>query len=265
MNQHLLDRYIQGTSPIHRLDARVKLLLTLAFVLCASLLPASSWLALAALTSTLWAAVALSAVGLRTIVRRSLLALPFLLVTLTLVFTVPGRPVWELPLGIGTLTATDAGLLRFGSVVWRAWISVQAALLLTATTSFPQLLRALRTLRLPPVLVGALALAYRYLFVLVDEAERLLRARNCRSAEGEGGGGGTLLWRARVTGRMAGTLLLRAFERSERIYVAMLSRGYDGEQRGLEERAVPRRDLLIGCAGLALLATIVAQAFTGRG
>jgi len=148
-------------------------------------------------------------------------------------------------------------------VVWRAWISVQAALLLTATTPFPAILRALRALRLPAVLVATLALAYRYLFVLVDEAERLLRARDCRSAQGPNGAGGTLLWRARVTGRMAGTLLLRAFERSERIYVAMLSRGYDGELRATDEQALPRRDRWVGVLGAALLLLIVAQAYAG--
>ena len=244
------------------MNARVKLLLALGFVLCASLLPAGSWLALAALTSMLWATIAISGVGLRTILRRSLLALPFLLVTLTLVFSVPGRPVWQLPLGFVTLSATDAGLLRFCAVVWRAWISVQATLLLTATTPFPQLLRALRALQLPAVLVATLALAYRYIFVLADEVERLLRARDSRSAHGEAGSGGTLLWRARVTGRMAGTLLLRAFERSERTYIAMLSRGYDGELRALDEPAPERRDLLVGVLGAALLLLIVAQAYT---
>lgn len=261
MSQHIFDRYIGRISPVHRLDARVKLLLALAFIVCASLLPAGSWLALAALTSTLWATVAVSRVGLRTIVRRSLLALPFLLVTLTLVFTVPGRPVWQLSLGFVTLTASEAGLLRFAAVLWRAWISVQAALLLTATTPFTELLRALRALRLPAILVATLALAYRYLFVLVDEVERLLRARESRSAQGISGSGGTLLWRANVTGRMAGTLLLRAFERSERTYIAMLSRGYNGELRALEQPALSRRDLLSGLLGALLLLLIVAQAY----
>jgi cobalt/nickel transport system permease protein len=258
MTHQLLDRYIDGASPVHMLDPRVKLVLTVAFIFCASLVPPGAWLALAGLTALIWASITLSGVGLRTILRRALVALPF-----ALVFSVPGRPVIQIPLGFATLTATDAGLIRFGSIVWKSWISVQAALLLTATTHFLQVLWALRALRLPAIMVTILAFTYRYLFVLVDEAQRLIRARDCRSAAIDDRGGRSVWWRAQVTGRMVGTLLLRAFERSERIYVAMLSRGYSGELRALTAPAMSRRDRQWGAIGGALLVVIAAQAFWG--
>ena len=72
---------------------------------------------------------------------------------------------------------------------------------------------------------------WRYLFVLVDEAIRLTRARDARSGSVTGRGGGAVWWRARVAGGMAGNLFLRGYERSERIYAAMVARGYDGEVR----------------------------------
>ena len=75
-------------------------------------------------------------------------------------------------------TVTDAGLLRFVSIVIRSWLSVQIALLLVAVTRFPDLIHALEHLRVPPILTTIIAFLYRYLFVLTDEVFRLLRARN---------------------------------------------------------------------------------------
>jgi cobalt/nickel transport system permease protein len=261
----LLDRYVPGTSPLHRLDARVKLVLAVSYIVCAALLPVGAWLALLCLTALVWLAIIVSGVGLRAILKRTLLGLPFLLIAVTVIFSVPGEPVLRIPLGFARLTVTDAGLLRFATIVWKSWLSLQVALLLSATTHFLNMLHALRALRLPSILVAILSLMYRYLFVLADEAQRLQRARVCRSAAFDGTGGGTLLWRARVTGRMVGTLLLRAFERSERIYLAMLARGYTGELRTLEQPALPRRDGLVGLMVAVLLVLIVLQAYVGRG
>ncbi|HEY0603639.1 MAG TPA: cobalt ECF transporter T component CbiQ [Herpetosiphonaceae bacterium] len=263
MAQQLLDRYIAGASVIHALDARIKLVLTVALIVCAALLPVGAWLALLALTALVWAAIIASGVGLPTILKRSLLALPFLLVVVTVIFSVPGRTIFRLPLGFVTLTATDAGLLRFVTIVWKSWISMQAALLLTATTHFLDVLRALQALHMPKIIVALMSFMYRYLFILVEEAQRLLRARDCRSAALEGSGGGSVLWRAQVTGRLVGTLFLRSFERSERIYVAMLSRGYTGELRSLSARSLDRRDLRVGLGVGAILLIITAQAFVG--
>ena len=118
----------------------------------------------------------------------------------------------------------------------KSWLSVQAAIVLAASTPFPELLQAMRAIGAPRLLVAMFGLMWRYLFVMVDEALRLMRARSARSGQLEGGtsrSGGSIAWRARVTGGMAGNLLIRAFERSERIYSAMLARGYDGETRSL--------------------------------
>ena len=261
MAQQILDRYVDGTSPVHALDARVKLVLAAAFIICASLLPVGSWLALLGLTALIWVAIATSAIGLGTILRRSLVALPFLAVVVTIIFSVPGKPIFSVPLGFITLTATDEGLLRFITIVWKSWLSVQAALLLTATTHFLEILRGLQALRLPKIMVAILSFMYRYLFILVDEAQRLLRARECRSAAGNGKSGGSVLWRAKVTGQLVGTLFLRAFERSERIYVAMLSRGYTGELRTLAAPPLSAQDQRVGLLGIGALVLITAQAF----
>lgn len=250
-----LDRYIDGASPVHSLDPRVKLLLALACVLALALMPAGSWATIGAVALMIWWAVLRSGVGLGKILGRAFVALPFALAATTLIFSRPGAPLFSFSLGPLSLTATDAGLIACASVMLKSWLSVQAALLFTATTQFVDVLFALRALRLPGVLVAILSFAYRYLFVMVDEAQRMLRARDCRSAEGVGRrSGGSLAWRAGVVGRMAGTLFLRSYERSERIYAAMLSRGFDGELRSLGARPLDASEqglLIVGVAALA--------------
>ena len=126
----------------------------------------------------------------------------------------------------------------------KSWLSVQMAVVLTAATPFPALLQAMRSLRLPQVLVATFGFTYRYIFVIGDEVLRLMRARTARSGV-RAGRGGSVLWRARVTGGMAGSLFLRSIERSERIYDAMVARGYDGEARSLRPPVLRPWDVLV--------------------
>ncbi|RME06451.1 MAG: cobalt ECF transporter T component CbiQ, partial [Anaerolineae bacterium] len=132
--------------------------------------------------------------------------------------------------------------------------------LLVATTTFPDMIHAFEHLRAPRVLTSTIAFLYRYLFVLTDEAFRLLRARQARSAQLDGQrGGGSLLWRIRVTGNMAGQLFLRSYERSDRVYQAMLARGYRGYLRTLNPHELRRQDYLTLGAVLTLIVLIQVQ------
>ena len=80
-----------------------------------------------------------------------------------------------------------------------------------------------------PILTTIIAFLYRYLFVLTDEVFRLLRARRIPfGGRARQRSGGSVAWRAGVAGNMAGQLFLRSYERSDRIYNAMLARGYSG-------------------------------------
>lgn len=254
MNANAFDRYLERASMVHRLDPRVKVVVALAFILSVALLPEAAWLAYGAAAVLILAATLAAGLSPWLVVRRSLLGLPFLLAAVTVLFTVPGRAVWSGPWG---LEVTDGGLVRFGSIVLRSLLSLSAAVLLTATTRFPDVLHALRHLKVPAVLVAIIAFMYRYLFVLVEEVQRLLRARSARSARLPGrDGGGSVRWRASVTGHMAGQLLVRSLDRSDRVYSAMQARGYRGELLTLAPHAMHRRDwalLAVGLAGVVAL------------
>jgi cobalt/nickel transport system permease protein len=258
MHDSVFDRYHSGHSALHRLDPRVKVVVTLAFIVSNALLPDGAWLAFGLSWLLILAANHLSALGLGFTLKRSFVALPFALAAITAIFSIPGQPLAEWHLGMWTLIPTDAGLLRFFSILIRSWLSIQAAILLVSLTQFPDLIHAFEHLRVPKILTTIIAFLYRYLFVLTDEVMRLLRAREARSAAlPTHRAGGSLLWRGQVTGNMTGQLFLRSYERSDRIYTAMLARGYTGEFRTLHPHEITPGDWLSGT--LAILAILLLQ------
>jgi cobalt/nickel transport system permease protein len=254
----LRDPYAHKRSPIHRLDARVKVIFTLAFVVSLSLTPFRAWPAYILFLALVLSIASVSRLGIRFVLVRAFLALPFVLAALPLIFIgPPPRVPAPFPQDSQILYSPE-GLARFASIAIRSWISVQAAILLAATTRFPNLLVALQELRVPSLFVAVVGLMWRYLFVISDEVTRMLRARASRSASAPDArrAGGTVLWRARVAGGMAGSLFVRSIERSERVHAAMLSRGYTGELPPSEDSPLSgadRRTLALGLCVLALL------------
>jgi cobalt/nickel transport system permease protein len=256
---HLIDHYLKIKSPIHRLDGRVKLVFTLALLLCCALLPAGSWSAYLLIFSILLALAIAANIGLVYLLSRSALALPFLLAALPIVFQTSGT-FFTFSIGDLVVSLSRDGFIRFISLGLKSWLSIMAAILLASTTSYTELLQAFRSLKFPQLLVAVFSLMWRYLFLMVEEVGRLTRARLSRSGINplsQTRVGGSLVWRARVTGSMAGSLFIRSLERSERVYQAMLARGYDGEIRSLREVPLERKEILF-----LVLAIIVLFLFT---
>jgi cobalt/nickel transport system permease protein len=258
MHADVFDRYHHGHSPLHSLDPRIKVIVTIAFILSNALLPDGAWIAFLLAWSLIVFANLISGLGVGFTFKRSFIALPFALAAVTVLFSIPGKPVTSFHFLMWNLTITDAGLLRFISIVVRSWLSVQMAILLVAVTEFPKIIHALTHLRVPTIITMIISFLYRYLFVLTDEVMRMLRARQARSAAASGvRSGGSVAWRARIAGHMAGQLFLRSYERSDRIYNAMLSRGYKGELMTIHPHHFHRSDLLIG--GLCIAALVLMQ------
>ncbi len=237
------DPYQHGHSIIHTLDPRVKVVTTLLFIVANVLLPDGAWSGYV----VAWGMVLLIAfraqISVELMLKRALIIFPFMLAAVTVIFSLPGEPIWTGQVGSQALTISDAGLVRFVSILIRSWLSVQMAILLTMTTRFPDLMHALTHLRVPAILVTIIAFMYRYLFVLAEEAMRLLRARESRSARiDDSVGGGSVWWRAKVSGNMIGQLLVRSLDRSDRVYQAMVSRGYDGRFLTLNPHQMERHD-----------------------
>ena len=258
MHVNTFDRYLAGSSRIHQLDPRVKVVLTLLFIISNVLLPDGSWLAFLAAWLILLVANRAAHFSFGYLFKRSFIALPFALAAITVIFVQPGNPLASWTWGSRTITISDAGVIRFASIVIRSWLSVQAAILLTATTQFPDMMHALRHLKVPAILISIISFMYRYLFVLVDEAMRLLRAREARSARlvNDGKHGGTVFWRAKVTGSMVGQLFVRSFERSDKVYNAMLARGYRGQLLTMNPHVMRQPDWLFLALGVATIVVL---------
>lgn len=257
MHVDIADQFHFTQSRIHSLDPRVKVLITVGLILSNAILPDGSWAAFGLTWLVVLLANDLANLGLGFTLRRSLIALPFALVAVSAIFSPFGQPLAVWDLGFVKLVPTDAGLIRFISIMLRSWLSVQMAILLVATTQFPDLIHALEHLRLPKTLTTIIAFLFRYLFVLTNEVFRILRARDARSAGLPGiKSGGSFSWRIKNTGSMAGQLFTRSYERSDRIYQAMLSRGYTGHIRTLNPHQMERRDWLLLGGFLGLLFVI---------
>jgi len=130
----------------------------------------------------------------------------------------------------------SGGWISFLSILLRFFLAVTAALLLVATTGMDAIGMALLKLRVPRIFVIQLLFMYRYLYVLLEEFIRTIRAHSLRSFQGEG-------VKPKVWGSLLGQLLLRTIDRAQRIYQAMLCRGFDGEIRMIRRRKLMRSDI----------------------
>ncbi len=219
MQHSFLDSYSGLDSPLRRLDPRAKLAGLFIFVLLCVTTPPNLYVAFAAYLVLELMLLFLSRLPWRHVAARVLVVLPFILaVALFLPFFKKGGGSYNL----GPLSVSGHGLLVLWNVAAKSTLSVLAVILLSSTTPFADLVKGMRKMRVPELLTSLLSFTYRYIFVLTDEAQRMRRARDSRGWKGR------WLWQARTVGHMVATLFLRSYERGERVYAAMLARGYDG-------------------------------------
>jgi cobalt/nickel transport system permease protein len=202
MNHGYLDRYARGSSVLHRLPAIVKLpAAVLLVVVTAFAGTGHAWLLLVE-TILLIAAVVVSRVPKIFLLRRILLFEPLMLGTALVGLVGPGG--WPV----------------FGLLLSRSNLAVTTMVLFANVTPFTEVLDILRRLRLPAVFVTIMSLMYRYLFVVIDQSERMSRARRSRTFTTKS----ARSWQ--TWSAVLGMLFVRSTERAERIYAAMIARGW---------------------------------------
>lgn len=242
-------------SPIHRLDPRTKLLGLLGTTVVAVSAPLAAWPVFVACALVLAAVAAVASVDARTIWRRARIVLPLIVFVAAFVpFVRRGGAEY----GLGPLTVSAAGLAVLATVALKATIGTVGAVLLGATTTFPDVLRGLERLHVPRLLTLIAAFMYRYLFVIVDEVQRMraaLAARGHRPRHA---------LRGAAIGRVVAALFLRTYGRGERVYLAMVSRGYAGPMPVAEPLAFRTADAVVLAATAGLLLGVRALAEVGQ-
>jgi len=248
---HHLDHYAATASPVTRTTPAARVVGAVGLALTASLVPPGAWTAMAAVLG-LSLAVALAArIPPRVLLARASVPLGFLvLASAGVLFMAPGVNVAAL----GPLSVTDRGVVLFASAAGRGAAAVVAGVVLVSTTPFPELVTALKELRLPRAVTSSLALAYRFLVVLGEDVTRIRRAAQVRNG-GRGHVGGR-----RLAVGMAAAAFARSYDRSERVFRAMRVRGYRDSMPTLAYRPLDRASVARVGWLLAVGATLVVVA-----
>ena len=249
MHHALIDHLACGNTLIHRLDARVKLLVTLALsVFVLGIDPRRS--------GALWACaiwpftiLVLGQVPLRFAVRQIALVSPFVLV-------LAAANVWygrqEVPVRFGPFEwQTTTGVLRSAVVIGKFIVTMAALIGLAATTRFGDLIAALGRLGVPRVLVTQLGFLYRYIFLLIHRADHVLEARSARKLRYIGA-----VREVRTAGAMIGALFVSSLDTADHVSHAMQARGFDGRMQSLRPMRLKTADGVYATAFIAYLAAL---------
>jgi cobalt/nickel transport system permease protein len=206
MKHAFLDRYSNIESPIHQLDPRIKIISLLWITVICVTTPPEKYNLFGVCLSIVFILIFLSKIPISFILSRSAIVMPFALLT-----------------SIFIIVAADSGFSAMWNVVIKSYIGVLCLILLSSTTPFPMLLNGFHRLKVPKIFILLSSFTYRYLFILLDEVMRIRQACDSRCFKGR------WIGEAKVIGNMIGTLFVRSYERGERVYMAMASRGFEGD------------------------------------
>jgi len=233
---------------LSRLDPRIKVVSLLAFIVCLVSTNPSAYGAFAVYGSTLAVLTVLSRIPPFDLLKRMMVAVPFVLMTALFIPFMEGKTVASVTtLGPITLILTREGLLLFWNILVKTSLALLCAILMTATTGFPELLKALEKMKCPHILIMILSFMYRYIFVVQDEFMMMRQAKESRSI------GGSRWLHARALAAMIGVLFIRSYERAESVYLAMCSRGFSGQIRTLHDFHIATKDAAFFAVILASL------------
>ena len=209
-----LENLAAGRTAIHRLHPLAKLLSTLMFIVVIVSFGRHDFVRLAPYLFYPFIMMALAELPYRLLLSRVLIALPFCL------FAGISNVIFDRATAftIGGI-AVSLGVLSLATILLKMYLCVMAALLLVATTPFTELTAQLRRLHVPMVFVMVFEMTFRYIGVLLEEVRSMTTAYKLRSGDRKA-------LEMRHMGSFVGQLLLRGFDRAERVHAAMRCRGY---------------------------------------
>lgn len=250
---HVHSLFVHGDSHVHRLRPQCKVAATVLFVLAVVATPREAFWAFALYAAALGVVAGVAHVPIRFLLRRLTIELPFVAFAFFLPIVGQGRRVDVLGLSLSV-----AGLWGAWNILVKGTLGVAATVILAASTPVPQLLLGLDRLRIPKAFTAVAGFMVRYLDVISGEMRRMRIARLSRGYDPR------WIWQAKALASSVGALFIRAYERGERVHLAMVSRGFTGAMPVLEESGASRAQWLAAMAFPALAAAIAATAWVLR-
>lgn len=237
MEHSYLDEHSRKNSFIHRLEPRIKIISFFLYILFIILSPPNYFMAFLLYGLVIFILIALSGLPFIFIFKRSLSVFPFLLAAAIFIpFIRQGRIVAGFSFFGFRFSVSYEGLMVFCNILIKSYLSILGMILLIATTSFSSLLKAFEKLKFPSLFIMIISFMYRYIFVLEDELMKMKVAKESRSI------GGSRWFHLKALANMVGILFIRAYERAERVYLAMCSRGFDGEVKTIYDFKIETKD-----------------------
>ncbi len=225
MRHGFIDQYSHTGSLMARLDPRIKIVCLVSYMLCVLLTRPGAWTALILYGAMAILLIAMSGVPFLFILKRIALIIPFVLLTALFLPFLQSGDATPLLIGGYRTGTTFEGWILFWGIVIKSSLCIACLTLFLAGTPFPEFLKGMEKLKFPGLITMILTFMYRYIFVIEDEAMRMWQARKSRTV------GGSAWFHLKMMANLAGVLFLRSYERAERVYFAMCSRGYDGRIR----------------------------------
>jgi cobalt/nickel transport system permease protein len=243
---------VDECGPLHHVAAHCKVIATVAFIAAVISTPREQWWAFVLEASIVVAVAVYGRLPLARLARRLTIELPF--VAFAFFMPLLGR---EPKVDVLGLSLSKPGLWAAWAIVAKGTLGVATTVVLASTTPVPQLVAALERLRVPRTLTAIMAFMIRYGDVITGEMQRMRIARESRGDDAR------WLWHARAMASSAGALFLRSYERGERVFLAMESRGYTGSMPAF--RSEEPRARWVACLLPAVAASVIAAlAWTSR-
>ena len=242
--------YVHGHSPVHRLPPECKIAAQIVFVFAVVATPREAFWAFAIDAAIVAGVIALAGLRPGFVLRRLVVELPFVAFALFLPLVGRGERV-----DVFGSSLSVEGLWGTWNILAKATLGVATAIVVAATTTMPEFLRGFDRLHAPRALTSIASFMIRYADVISDEVRRMRVARESR------GFGGRWIWHARAVAASAGTLFIRSYERGERVYLAMVSRGYPGAMPDITSQDATSRDWLAASLFPAAAAVVAVTAW----
>jgi cobalt/nickel transport system permease protein len=230
--------YVHGHSPIHRAAPECKLAAQLLLVLVIVATPREAFWAFGVYAVMVMGLATVARIPPGFVLKRMVFEVPFVLFAVLMPFLGGGERT-----EVFGLSLSVEGLWGAWNILAKATLGVAISIVVAATTTMPEFVRGFEGLHMPRVLVSTSSFMVRYFDVIADEMRRMRIARESRGYDPR------WIWQAKAVAVSAGALFIRAYERGERVYLSMLSRGYEG--------AMPRVDDTVATPAMWVSAMLV--------